>query len=285
MSMGSKRRVMEVLAPGQAEERDLSWLDRSSPYDLSRDGRMLVFNEEGTAGGRTGTVYLRPTDGSPAVRLGEGWQGALSPDRGWVAVCVPGERPRLRLIPVGAGEARDVATGGMTPLGGQYYFPDGRRLLVWGQQGDSPSQLFAVPVEGGKPRPVTPPGWNLWMGQRPLSPDGRLVAAMDRTRTNYIFPADGGPSRPVPGVAQGEVVLGWTGDSRGLYVFRRGEVPARIYRLDLATGHRQLWKELGPTDRAGVALVYWAVIAPDGRSYAYVFDRAQDELYLVTGLK
>jgi len=285
ISMGSKRRVMEVLAPGQTEERDLSWLDRSSPYDLSADGGTLLFNEEGTPGGRTGTVYLRRTDGSPAVRLGEGGQGALSPDQRWVVVWVPGERPRLRLIPVGAGEARDVATDSITPVAGQYFFPDGRRLLVWGQQGDTPSQLFVVPVGGGAPRPVTPPGWNLWMGQRPVSPDGRSFTAMDRTRANHIFPADSGPSRPVPGDSPGDVVLGWTGDSRGLYVFRRGEVPARIFRVDLATGHRQLWKELGPADRTGVALVYWALIAADGRSYVYVFDRAQDDLYLVTGLR
>jgi hypothetical protein len=285
ISLGSTRRAIQVLAPGQSEERDLSWLDRSSPYDLSLDGRMLVFNEEGTPGGRTGAVYLRPTGGSPAVRLGEGAYGALSPDRGLVAVWLSGPPPRLRMIPVGAGEARDVATGGVTPLGSPFYFPDGRHLLFVGQRGDSTSQLFAVPVEGGTPRPITPPGWGLWMGQRPLSPDGRLVAAADAPGANRIFPADGGPSRPAPGVAQGEVVLGWTGDSRGLYVFRRGEVPARIYRVDLATGRRQLWKELGPADRTGVTLIYYALIAADGRSYAYAFDRAQDNLYLVTGLK
>ncbi len=285
MSMASKRRVMAVLAPGQTEERDLSWLDCSSAYDLSADGRTLLFNEEGVAGGWAGGVYLRPTDGSPAVRLGEGRQGTLSPDQKWVLVWAPGERPRLRLIPVGPGEARDAATGDIAPIGGQYSFPDGRRLLFWGQRGGTPSQLFVTPLEGGTPRPVTPPGWNLWMGQRPLSPDGRFFTAMDRTRTNHIFPTDGGPSRPVPGDTAGDVVLDWTGDSRGLYVFRRGEVPARIFQVDVTTGQRRLWKELGPTDRAGVALVYWALFSADGRSYVYVFDRELDDLYLVTGLK
>jgi len=283
LSHNSTRRVMAVQAPGQTEERDLSWLDGSSPYDLSPDGRMLVFNEEGSAGGRAAGVYLRPTDGSPAVRLGEGTHGALSPDGKSVVVGVPAPAPRLRVIPVGVGEARDVPTGAVTPLGEQFYFPDGRRLLFVGRQGDSPSQLFTVPVEGGEPRPVTPPAYGIWQGQLPVSPDGRFVAANDFRGVNQIFPTDGGPPRLVPGV-QDDTVLGWTADSRGLYVFRREEMPARIYRVDVATGHRQLWKELAPADRAGVAFVFWAVIAPDGRSYAYAFDREQDDLYLVTGL-
>jgi len=285
LSTESRRRVIEVLGPGQTEERDLSWLDNSSPWDLSPDGRMLVFGEEGVAGGRTAATYLRSTDGAPAVRLGEGTNGALSPDRNRVAVWVRGTPPKLRVLPVGAGEARDVAIGGLTPLSGQYWFPDGRRLLFWGQAANSPAQMFEVPVEGGKPRPVIPPAWGIWMGERPLSPDGRYLAASDYHGANRIFPVQGGPSRAVPGDAPGDVVLGWTGDSHGLYVFRRGEVPARIYHVDVATGQRRLWREVGPADRAGVALVYWAVIAGDDRSYAYTFDRVQDDLYLVTGLK
>jgi hypothetical protein len=291
ISVRSTRRAIEVLGPGETEERDLSWLDRSSPYDLSPDGRMLVFAEEGTPGGRTGAVYLRPTDGSPAVRLGEGRYGSLSPDRKWVAVWIGNPSSRLRLLPVGAGEPHDVATGDVTMKDSPFFFPDGRRLLFVGQRGDSAEQFFTVPVEGGTPHPVTPPGWGLWAGQRPLSPDGRFVAAtgnapvVPAARSNYVFPAGGGLPRPVPGDAEGQVVLGWTGDSRGLYVFQRGEVPARIYQVDLATGRRQLWKELGPADRAGVSSILYALIAADGRSYGYTFDRTQDDLYLVTGLK
>ncbi len=117
-----------------------------------------------------------------------------------------------------------------------------------------------------------------------MSPDGRWVVLTSHGM-NRIFPTDGGPSQPIPGVAQGEVVLCWTGDSGGLYVFRRGEVPAHIYRVDITTGNRRLWKTLGPLDRAGVRLVYYALVAADGRSYAYTFDRAQEDLYLVKGLK
>ena len=280
--MKSARQAMHVLALGQTEERDLSWLDGSWPRDLSPDGRTLLFDEQGAGGGGTAATYLRSTDGSPAVRLGEGEFGTLSPDRQSVVVRVRGERLRLRVIPVGAGEARDVGIGDVVPNGWSWYFPDGRRLLFSGYRVAGVDELFVVSVEGGTPLPITRHG--TWAGERPISPDGRWVA-VSNIWVNYIVPVGGGPSRVVPGTARGEVVLGWTEDSRGLYVFRRGEVPARIDRVDVDTGHRQLWKELGPTDRAGVSLINYALITPDGRSYAYTFERSQTDLYLVTGLE
>lgn len=285
LSVESSRRVMQALAPGRTEEGDLSWLDGSWPDFLSPDGRTLVFEEAGVGGGRAPSVYLRPTDGSPAVRLGEGWPEALSPDGRWVATWQDGRRPRLHLIPVGAGEARDVATGEVIPVGGIWYFPDGRRLLFRGRLSGPARQMFAVPIEGGTPKPITPPGWSCWTGEQVLSPDGRWLAVIDQHRVNHVLSVDGGPARFVPGVAPGEVVLGWTSDGSGLYVFPRGEVPARIYQIDVATGRRRLWKELGPADRTGVSLINYALITPDGRSYAYSFDRSQSDLYLVTGLK
>ena len=37
---------MQVLAPGQSRERDLSWLDLSDPAALTGDGKTLLFMEE-----------------------------------------------------------------------------------------------------------------------------------------------------------------------------------------------------------------------------------------------
>ena len=68
-------------APGESRERDLSWQIASFATGLSADGRTVVFND--TLGGRTpsgnATVFSRNLDGSPAVRLGEGTGGRLSP--------------------------------------------------------------------------------------------------------------------------------------------------------------------------------------------------------------
>ena len=61
-----------ALGPGDNRERDLSWLDYSLAEAISADGRAVLFNEGGEGGGPGYSAFLRRTDGSPAVRLGEG---------------------------------------------------------------------------------------------------------------------------------------------------------------------------------------------------------------------
>src|SRR5206468_8159563 len=72
------RRGILALAPGEQKERDLSWLDWSLVRDLSPDGKTVLFDESGDGAGAAYAVGLRKTDGSPAVRLGEGAASALS---------------------------------------------------------------------------------------------------------------------------------------------------------------------------------------------------------------
>ncbi|MGH9317803.1 MAG: protein kinase domain-containing protein, partial [Thermoanaerobaculia bacterium] len=83
LARDSVRGRMLVLPWGETSERDLSWLDWSAIADMSTDGKTVLFAEQGEGGGGTGVVYVRKTDGSPPVRLGEGYALALSPDKKW----------------------------------------------------------------------------------------------------------------------------------------------------------------------------------------------------------
>jgi hypothetical protein len=60
-------------------------------------------------------------------------------------------------------------------------------------------------------------------------------------------------------------------------------------RLDLATGQKRLWKQLIPSDAAGVTdmgpIMGPIFITPDGKSYVYEFGRTLSDLYLVDGIK
>src|SRR5262249_55577893 len=80
----STRLGIFALPPGETKERDLSWFDWSLVRDFSLDGKTVLFDESAEGGGPNYSVYLRKTDGSPAVRLGDGAAMAISPDGKWV---------------------------------------------------------------------------------------------------------------------------------------------------------------------------------------------------------
>ncbi len=110
------QRGVRGLGPGQAQEVELSWLDHSSPSDLSSDGTTLLLTEDGEGAGATPAIYLWGTDGAPAARLGDGLAVALSPDKKWVLANVQpggGKPARNVLLPTGPGETKVLAIDGL----------------------------------------------------------------------------------------------------------------------------------------------------------------------------
>jgi dipeptidyl aminopeptidase/acylaminoacyl peptidase len=271
-----------MVPPGAANERDLTWLDYSVVAGLSADGKSLLFSEQGVAGGPQYATYLRPTDGGPAIRLGKGDARALSPDGRWALVIDLAPPSQLVLLPTGAGEAQRLPRHTINHYQTAWWLPDGRSVMFTASEAGRPLRLYVQEVGGGAPRPVTPEGAGSLADT--VSPDGRFVAAVSESGGG-IYPVAGGESRPVPGWEPGELPLFWGTDGRSLYVRRLGEVPVRIYRLDIVTGQRALWKELGPPDLAGVSSIGATAITRDARWYAYTYHSRLSNLYLVEGLK
>jgi hypothetical protein len=123
------------------------------------------------------------------------------------------------------------------------------------------------------------------MFRRGVSPDGRFVIATGPDQRIYLYPLAGGEPTPLPGSTPGDIPDRWTADGRALYVHRRDELPVKVYLLDVATGQKELWKELIPADSAGVTQVATVVPTPDGRSYVYSYIRLLSDMYVVEGLK
>ena len=268
-------------APGESQERDLSALDWSAPIDISRDGRSVVFDESGEGGGDSGAVYIRKTDGSPPVLLGPGAAGGLSPDGAWVAGQSP-DGTAITLLPTGSGKPRSIPIS--LTIGRVFFFPDGKRLFFRGVEKAHGPRLYVAEIDSGKIRPFTPeglPGFTYMIA----SPDGRSVFTSDPERRPTLYPLDGSGSHPIPGGQPGDAPAGWSGDGKTIYVYRRGELPCRVFRIDLATGKRELWKELLPPDPAGVTGIAPVVVSADGSAYVYGATRILSALYLVDGLK
>jgi len=276
------RRGLIVRTAEDTSERDFTWLDWSFPVSLSADGKTLLFREEGEAGGPSYAVYLRKTDGSSAVRLGNGASLALSPDGKWALSSRGDSQTDLFLLPTGPGEPKPLEGHGIVH-DTACWFPDGSRILFSGTESNHGVRLYVQDVNSNKIEAISPEGTN---GRSfALSPDGRQVAAVGPDQKTYLFPVPSGDAKPLTGLLPGEAPVGWSSDGHSVFVYRGGELPAKVYRLEVENGHRTLWKELMPPDPAGVEYVGPVLPAPDGKAYAYGYRRLLSDLYLVEGLK
>jgi Tol biopolymer transport system component/predicted Ser/Thr protein kinase len=281
LTRGNDRAGMIGLAPGETKERDLSWLDWSVPVDVTSDGRTVLFSESGEGGGPKYAVYIRKTDGSPAIRLSDGAAMALSPDGKW-ALARPNASPApLVLLPTGVGEAKPLANDSLNHLWGSW-LPDGKRVVFSGNEAGHGFRLYVESLGEGKPRPISPEGVNPSVV---ISPKGDFAATVGPDHKLYMYPVAGGEPVPVAGAEPDEAPTGWSADGRSLYVFHFGQIPAKVFELELSTGKRKLWKELVPADAAGIDTIRGVAITPDARAYVYGYIRTLSDLYLVEGLK
>ena len=268
--------------PGQSHEKDLSLLDWSRMRDLSPDGKTLLFDETGEGGGANGAVYLRKTDGSPAVRLGDGLGKQISPDGKWVLSVTLMPSRKIVLLPVRTGSRREVESTGITPHEA-IWTPVPDRILLTGNEPGRARRIYVQDLKGGPPVAITPEGIGEGLG--PISPDGKWVVAQGIDQAFYLYPLEGGEPRPIPGLSQDDRPVRWTPVGEDLYVYRRGELPCPVFLLELATGRKQPIKELMPPDPAGVVEIITVQLTPDAASYAYSYHRILSDLFLVEGVK
>jgi hypothetical protein len=274
-----------ALAPGSAKEQDLSWMDFSAIRDLSPDGKLLLFDESGEAGGALGAIYFRKMDGSPPVRLGDGTGCSLSADAKW-ALTVPAPAQvgnQFVFLPTGTGTPRTLAVPQASVQWGNL-LPNGQQILFSGNEQGHPSRIYLQEVSDGKARPVTPEGVTLTSFTRFVSPDGRFFLAVEADGISSIRSVETGELKPIPGLQPADIAFGWTGDGKNVYVYQPA-MPVKVFQIELASGQRRLWKELDPPDPAGINFIRTPHISADGKAYAYNYNRILSDLFLVDGLR
>src|SRR5262245_8940396 len=279
------RAVVVGLPPGVSKERELSWFDFSTAADLSSDGKTLLFYEWGAGVRGNETTYLRKTDGSDAKRLGDGKPLALSPDGQLALALQRSAPPKLVLLPTGRGKPKLLPRGVISEfLQWAAWSPRGERIFFTGKEQDRRGRTWVQDLDGGLPQPVTPEG----MEGTLLSPDGKVIVAADRYQQYYLYPVDGGQPTSLEGYEEGDVPLQWSGDGHAIFLRDPGDTKLKIYRLDLRTGTRKLWKELTPPYAAGLIGIGadpgQVRITPDGQSYVYTFWTDESALYMAEGL-
>ena len=281
LQTASTKARMLVKTPGDAAERDLSWFDYPLLRDISADGSTILFDEEGEGGGPNYSVFVRKTDGTPAVRIGEGYALRLSPDLQSALTGEPSATNAFTITPVGPGDPRKFTIPLQSVNFGRW-FPDGKRLVFLGSEPGHGRRSYEYTIASDKLRPITPEGVTGAL----VSPDGRSLVVTTTDGKRKVWPLDGGEPRELAGLLAQDGVAAWSADSRSLWVSAPVEGRGRdLARLDLATGRRERLLTFGPSDPAGVRGVGPPQVSADGRTYAYRYSQLLSDLFLANGLK
>jgi len=283
-NVNSRLGILFVPPDGPAN-RDLAWLNASYLDSLSDDAREILFLELANGEGRNAAIYLRKTDGSPAVRLGYGNRPALSHD-GKSVVCIRQEPggSHLVVLPTGPGDSRVLDFGNMHYESVEW-FPDGRHLLFAANQPGRPIRSWTFDLESGgnQPTPITAEGTRATA----VSPNQHEVVRIEGRHLSLgaaLDAPDGASTTPLIDLEGGEIVTRWSPDGRYLYLRKPQGDTILVTRVDVASRRREAWRTLRVPEQ-GANFIGTAAISADGKAFAASFQQDLANLYLVKGLK
>jgi serine/threonine protein kinase/Tol biopolymer transport system component len=274
------------LGPGEARERNVSWFSWSTLSSVSADGRMLLLGRYDEGAGLYYGVGLRRINEPTSVWLGQGAPMHLSPDNRWALAIVHSEPNQIKLLATGTDESRNLTTPGFKYFTAGW-FPDGKRILLFAEEG-SHASYYIQDLAGGRPQRILE---NIarFDFERGLfvSPDAKYFTGGQTEGPPVLLPVAGGEPRSLPGLAEGDIPVGWNEDGRGLYINRSGidRFGTIIAKYDLDTGHIANIREIRLSDLAGMSQRPYCRITPDGRTVTYGAFRILGDLFLVEGLR
>ena len=287
VQQGIARRGIVISSNNGRSERDLSWLDFGYLRDISRDGKTILFEEEGREE-QSYQIFVRDVDGSPAVPIGEGYGLAISRDKHWALgqkLTEPTEE--LWLLPVGPGEPRRMSPANLFPLVAASFLSDNKRFVYVAAETGHHPRTWLQDIDGGNPRPITPED----TAGFEVSPDDKWLIVGKRiglggNRDAALVSLDGGNMEDIHGLKADETVLGWTSDNQ-LYTASAANgslASLHLEKLNPRTGARTAWRDLAMPPIGGV-LPDPPIITPDGATYGYDYRLRLSDLYTVSGVR
>jgi Tol biopolymer transport system component len=280
LSRNTSSRGMTGRPPGSTEEVPLSWLDWTYPGVLSADGETVLFTEQGEGGGAGYSVFLRPTRGGPAVRIGAGQAQDLSPDGTRAMTVLLDESRPIVIYPTGVGNTERIELPRFR-ASAAWWAADGRRLLARGSLDGGPLRGYLVDPDSREFTQLLPE--DISHRAMALHPKRDRIAVRVAEGPLQIFPVDGGEPQTLPSVGPEWNPEGWSRDGRWLYLSEVGKIPLPVVRYEIATGKREPLWELMPAESAGLIDIGPLEVSPDGDAYLYSYRRHLSTLYLATG--
>ncbi len=244
VSLDAERVAMATTDRDGKTAVDLSWHDWDIAKDISRDGQSVLFEDSSEAAGPHYSTAVRKIDGTPPVQLGEGSAGKLSPDGKWTISILPGSPGRVTLVPLGPGQPRTIAVTGLEHIdnGVAHFLGDGKRITLNGNEPGHSIRTYLVDLDGGKPVPITPEGITGSL----ISPDGQYILHVNEAGGVAVYPTAGGAAHLIPGLEPGFIPAQWSDDNSSVYGSFPGQVPLKVYKVNLVSGEKTLIQELQP---------------------------------------
>ncbi len=277
LSRESWRQQLMGFFPNDKEEHPYSWLDDTTPTAISSDGRMMSFMEEGEVWSVAGQsqAYFRSTDGSAPVSLGPG-ASTISPDGKSILLSSIGSH-QLILQPVALGEPKTLTTAGLVAFDHASWSDDGRFIAYEAQTTQNDWNVYVQPIAGGSPVLVQSGARNSYPR---LSPDGGMVALRRDRSGIWLYRLNGSQPVALQGAQESEYPIRFANGGKSLLVSATNGHELVVTLVDLADGHRTLWKQLKSEERNQPRIV----VTPDLKYYAYQAPRYSSVLYIVANL-
>jgi serine/threonine protein kinase len=265
------------------KETDLTWFEYSWSQAISNDGKWISFSTQESGEDTNYSSYVRKTDGSPAIRLGDGDPLGFSPDNRWMAANLPAVGNSLSVLPMGAGETRIFKTEKVNflPKGVSPWTPDSKAFMVVGIEPGHGLRSYLQSIAGGDAKPVTPDDVVADL----LSPDGTRMLCHDLQGKFWLYPMQGGTPREVTAIQQGEAALQWLSDGKTIVVRTPGVLTVNTVQIDVESGARKPWKEFPPKDKVGLRGIFSFHITPDGSRYLSGESHIDSTLFVTHELK
>ncbi|HEY8055188.1 MAG TPA: WD40 repeat domain-containing serine/threonine protein kinase [Terriglobales bacterium] len=273
-------RINLDLASAGEPPRSMTVLDWAYGAILSRDGKQLLIGDQNA--GTNYSTYVRKSDGSPPVRLGEGNPVVVSPD--WQsAVSVVPSTQQLWLLPIGAGTPRQLTHGNIRwEFRRGFWLPGSQSFLAAGSEPGHGVRMYKVSLDGAV-QPATPEGVLAGLA----TPDGQwLVTTRLGSGVWSETPLAGGSPRPLGGLGKGDRPMCFSDDGRSLYLAHSdGGMTDDGWRLDMASGRREKLYTATPFNSAGVNGMRINDISADGKTYAVGYLMTTSALFVVSGIR
>lgn len=256
--------------PTRDTELNISFLGGSIGPIMSGDGAQVAFSDVSSFGGNTYSTMIRASDGSAAIRLGEGFLLAFSRDKQWVLSNLPSTPVKLMMHPTGAGTSRQLDHGEFESITDADFLGDGSQIVMCGNEPKHALRCYVRSTADGTAaatalRPITGDGVRYAIG----SPDGQFIIGSSASGEFHRYSVRDGSAQPVPGLQPNDELLRFRPDGRAIWVRRTGEQPARLEEVDLATGARRSLGVSIASPRRGTLRVGFVTFADDPHAYAY----------------